>query len=171
VGKNKFHHFGSPLGKVLENLLVAPPWKKSFRRPCLHRYSISKLTWYLPGMKSAKLSEVAEKTLKYCVLLLSYATHPRRNTKIGTFVQYFFKICFVFQRKKKDTRDSTKQALASRQTSEESSCLSLLSNFFDDSNLHIYTMHCSLFHRETSFVFLHRFSVLQKRRKNLPTEY
>jgi len=35
VRKNKFHHFCSSPGKILENPQVCP-WKKSFRRPCTH---------------------------------------------------------------------------------------------------------------------------------------
>jgi len=38
VWKNKFHRFwSSPLQKFLRYHLVAPPWKKSFRRPCVIR--------------------------------------------------------------------------------------------------------------------------------------
>jgi len=34
VVKTKFHHFWSPVEKLLEKSTSGPPWKNSFRRPC-----------------------------------------------------------------------------------------------------------------------------------------
>jgi len=85
VGKSKFHPFWPPLEKFWKNILVVPPWKKSFRRPWTPH------NWAWKGLELS--------TTAFAVLSLVCAGWTKLTSKIfcsSEFLHFGYQKCFFF---------------------------------------------------------------------------
>ena len=78
-GKTKFHYFWPPLKKFWKKTLVAPPWKKSFRRPRRD----AKLRAKLVSLAKDKFSETSIQSCQIQIDQKCQITYPNMPNRLN----------------------------------------------------------------------------------------
>ena len=90
MGKNKFHHIFPP-EKIFGKITSGAPWKKSFRRPWLHRCDMFHIAWnvWFIWLKNSAESWMLPRLVKVVYFLLYFNnTLPFSSRNV---------ICFAFK--------------------------------------------------------------------------